>query len=516
MAWTELFGIAGIIALAFAIFFVMYGVLAARDARQERDRSRKEAQERVQAAQQQAKAVKKEALLEAKEASLRLRDDMERELRGRRTELGRSERRLAKRDENLERRQSELESRNREVNRKTQTLTAQEKELSEGLERQKEELQRISGLSPEEAKKVLLSAIEQEIRDETAALIVKIEEETKQEADRRAAHIVTQAIQRCAVDQTTETTVSVVPLPGDDMKGRIIGREGRNIRAFEQLTGVDVIVDDTPEAVVISGFDPIRREVARSALESLVNDGRIHPGRIEETVNKCRQRIDEQMREAGERAVLETRVGRLHSDLMKLVGKLLFRTSYGQNVLNHSIEVAHLAGAMAAELGVNVAIARRGGLLHDIGKAVDFEVDGPHAAIAADIARSKRESPEVCHCIEAHHLDPEPQSVEAVLVHVADAISASRPGARRETLETYIKRLEGLERIADSFAGVEKSFAISAGREVRVIVRPEKVDDLSAVRLARGMAEKIESELDYPGNIKVTIIRETRAVDYAK
>jgi len=516
MALTELFGIAGIIALAFAIFFVMYGVKAAQDARQERDRSRKEAQERVEAAQQQAKAVKKEALLEAKEASLRLRDDMERELRGRRTELGRSERRLAKRDENLERRQSELESRNREVNRRAQTLTAQEKELSEGLERQKEELQRISGLSPEEAKKVLLSAIEQEIRDETAALIVKIEEETKQEADRRAAHIVTQAIQRCAVDQTTETTVSVVPLPGDDMKGRIIGREGRNIRAFEQLTGVDVIVDDTPEAVVISGFDPIRREVARSALESLVNDGRIHPGRIEETVNKCRRRIDEQMREAGERAVLETRVGRLHSDLMMLVGKLLFRTSYGQNVLNHSIEVAHLAGTMAAELGVNVAIARRGGLLHDIGKAVDFEVDGPHAAIAADIARSKRESPEVCHCIEAHHLDPEPQSVEAVLVHVADAISASRPGARRETLETYIKRLEGLERIADSFAGVEKSFAISAGREVRVIVRPEKVDDLSAVRLARGMAEKIESELDYPGNIKVTIIRETRAVDYAK
>ncbi|MFQ5810575.1 MAG: ribonuclease Y, partial [Armatimonadota bacterium] len=465
---------------------------------------------------QQADAVRKEALLEAKEASLQLRDDVEREMRGRRNELGRLERRLAKREENVERRHGEQEAKDRELTKRAQAVADKEKQVADILEQQKQELQRISGLSAEDAKKVLLSAIEQEIRDETAALVAKVEEETKREADRRAAKIVTLAIQRCAVDQTTESTVSVVPLPGDDMKGRIIGREGRNIRAFEQLTGVDVIVDDTPEAVVISGFDPIRREVARSALEALVSDGRIHPGRIEETVNKSRRRIDEQIREAGDRAVMETRVGRLHGDLMTLLGKLQFRTSYGQNVLNHSIEVAHLAGAMAAELGVNVAIARRGGLLHDIGKAMDFEVDGPHATLGVDIARRKRESPEVCHCIEAHHLDPEPQTVEAVLVHVADAISASRPGARRETLETYIKRLEGLEKIAESFDGVEKSFAISAGREVRVIVRPERVDDLGAVRLAKGMAERIESELDYPGNIKVTVIRETRAVDYAK
>ena len=503
-------------ALFVALVGMVYGAVAVRAAQRERDRSQREAEQRVAAAQQQADAVKKEALLEAKEASLGLRDEMERELRSRRSEVGRLERRLGQREESIEARQTQLESRERELSKKVQSVADKEDGLTRLLEEQKTELQRISRLSTEDAKKVLLSAIEQEIRAETAALIAKVEEETKREADRRAAKIVTLAIQRCAVDQTTESTVSVVPLPGDDMKGRIIGREGRNIRAFEQLTGVDVIVDDTPEAVVISGFDPIRREVARSALEALVSDGRIHPGRIEETVNKCRQRIDEQIREAGERAVLETRVGRLHGDLMTLLGKLRFRTSYGQNVLNHSIEVAHLAGAMAAELGVNVSVARRGGLLHDIGKAADFEVDGPHAIIGVEIARSKRESPEVCHCIEAHHLDPEPQTVEAVLVHTADAISASRPGARRETLETYIKRLEGLERIADSFEGVEKSFAISAGREVRVIVRPERVDDLGAVRLAKGMAERIESELDYPGNIKVTVIRETRAVDYAK
>jgi ribonuclease Y len=512
----EFFGVAAIVALAVAIFCVLYGVFAARDARQEREKSRTEARERIEAAGQQAESVKKEALLEAKEENLRLRDESEQELRGRRSELARSERRLSKREENIERRHGELESRDRELNKRTQGVADKEKELGQVLEEQNAELQRISGLTTDDAKKVLLSAIEDEIRAETAAVIAKVEEETKREADRRAAKIVTLAIQRCAVDQTTESTVSVVPLPGDDMKGRIIGREGRNIRAFEQLTGVDVIVDDTPEAVVISAFDPIRREVARCALTTLVSDGRIHPGRIEECVEKARRQIDEQIREAGERTVLETRVGRLHSDIVALLGKLQFRTSFGQNVLNHSIEVSHLAGAMAAELGVNVNICRRGGLLHDLGKAVDFEVDGPHADIGVDIARSKGESPEVCHCIEAHHLDPEPQTVEAVLVHVADAMSASRPGARRETLETYIKRLEGLERIAESFDGVEKSFAISAGREVRVIVRPEKVDDLGAVRLAKGMAERIESELDYPGNIKVTVIRETRAVDYAK
>jgi ribonuclease Y len=486
-----------------------------RQVRAEQARREQEIAERVETATREAEAIKKEASVLAKEEAMKFRDQVEREMRKRRAEIERVERRQDQREEHLDRKQAEVDRRSEDLGRQADDVKRASAEVEETLGEQKAELQRISGLTADEAKKVLLSAIEQEVRHDTARMIAEIEEETKREADRRAAKIVSLAIQRCAVDQTTETTVSVVPLPSDDMKGRIIGREGRNIRAFEQLTGVDVIIDDTPEAVVVSAFDPIRRETARMALEALVNDGRIHPGRIEETVTKCRKLVEQEIREAAERAVFETGVTGLHSELLNLLGKLHFRTSYGQNVLKHSIEVAHLAGAMAAELGVNVAVARRGGLLHDIGKAVDFEVSGPHHTIGVEIARARRESAEVCHCIEAHHLDPEPQSVEAVLVHTADAISASRPGARRETLETYIKRLEGLERIASSFEGVEKSFAISAGREVRVIVQPERVDDLGAVRLARGMAEKIEHDLDYPGNIKVTVIRETRAVDYA-
>jgi ribonuclease Y len=507
-------------ALLIVVLLIMLGIVGWiwwfwRQVRAEQARREQEIAERVQAAGREAEAIKKEASVLAKEEAMKFRDQVEREMRKRRAEIERVERRQDQREEHLDRKQAELDRRSEDLARQGEDVKRAHAEVEETLGEQKGELQRISGLTAEEAKKVLLSAIEQEVRHDTARMIADIEEETKREADRRAAKIVSLAIQRCAVDQTTETTVSVVPLPSDDMKGRIIGREGRNIRAFEQLTGVDVIIDDTPEAVVVSAFDPIRRETARMALEALVNDGRIHPGRIEETVTKCRKLVEQEIREAAERAVFETGVTGLHSELLNLLGKLHFRTSYGQNVLKHSIEVAHLAGAMAAELGVNVAVARRGGLLHDIGKAVDFEVSGPHHTIGVEIARARRESEEVCHCIEAHHLDPEPQSVEAVLVHTADAISASRPGARRETLETYIKRLEGLERIASSFEGVEKSFAISAGREVRVIVQPERVDDLGAVRMARGMAEKIEHDLDYPGNIKVTVIRETRAVDYA-
>ncbi|MFQ6132197.1 MAG: ribonuclease Y [Armatimonadota bacterium] len=505
-----------IVLTVIALLAVCYGILLIRGAEREKARAAEEAHERIEASKREAEARKKEALLAAKEEALRLRDKVEKENRQRRAEIERAEQRLDQREDVISRRQNELDQRERKLAQKVQECNQREQELREAVEQQKTELQRISGLTAEEAKRVLLSAIEQELRHETARLLAEIEEETKREADRKAAQIIGLAIQRCAVDQTTESTVSVVPLPGDDMKGRIIGREGRNIRAFEQLTGVDVIIDDTPEAVVISGFDPVRREIARMALESLVNDGRIHPGRIEETVGKCRKQMEQRIREAGERATFETGVSGLHPELVMLLGKLQFRTSYGQNVLNHSIEVSHLAAAMAAELKVDVQVARRAGLLHDLGKAVDFEVDGPHAQIGYEIAKARRESGAVCHAIQAHHLEPEPQSVEAVLVHAADAVSASRPGARRETLEMYIKRLEGLEQIADSFDGVEKSYAISAGREVRVIVKPDRVDDLEAMRLAKGMVQKIEEELNYPGNIKVTVIRETRAVDYAK
>ncbi len=506
----------GLAAAVIALVAVLYGISYMRRAEREAERRERDAQQRVEAAQREAEAVKKEAILQAKEEAMRLRDQLEQENRKRRTEIERAERRIDQREENISRKQSEIDRRANELAKKSEGLEADQRRLDEALAAQMAELQRISGLTTEEAKRALLQAIEQEVRHETARMANELEEEARRQADRKAAEIVSLAIQRCAVDQTTESTVSVVPLPNDDMKGRIIGREGRNIRAFEQLTGVDVIIDDTPEAVVISGFDAVRREIARMALETLVNDGRIHPGRIEEAVTKSRQLMEQRIREAGERAVFETGVTGLHPELVMLLGKLQFRTSYGQNVLNHSIEVSHLAAAMAAELNVNVNAARRAGLLHDIGKAVDYEVEGPHAQIGFEIAKARGESPEVCDAIVAHHLEPEPPTVEAVLVHTADAISASRPGARRESLELYIKRLEGLERICTSFPGVEKSYAISAGREVRVMVKPERVDDLGAVRLAKGVAKKIEEELNYPGNIKVTVIRETRAVDYAK
>ncbi|MBP6964418.1 MAG: ribonuclease Y [Armatimonadetes bacterium] len=466
--------------------------------------------------QKEIETKRKEVLLEAKDEAHRMRAEVEAENREKRAEIQRLERRLTQKEEQLDRRLDGLENKERALSAKETEAAKLKEELDRVVARQRSELERMSGLTPEEARNILLKIIEDETRHDAAKLIRDIEAEAKEEADKRARHIVTLALQRCAVDQTSETTVSVVPLPGDEMKGRIIGREGRNIRAFETLTGVDLIIDDTPEAVVLSAFDPIRREIARIALSNLISDGRIHPGRIEEMITKAGAEVEVKVRESGERAVFETGVTALDPEMVKLLGKLRFRTSYGQNVLDHSIEVAHLAGAMAAELGANVALARRAGLLHDLGKAVDFEVEGPHAVISADLCRKFREHPEVIHAVGAHHHDEEPQTIEATLVAVADAVSASRPGARRETLETYVKRLQKLETIADSFAGVDKSFAVQAGREIRVMVRPTDLDDDGAAKLARDTAKKIQEEMEFPGQIKITVIRETRAVEYAK
>ncbi len=467
-------------------------------------------------AQKKAEEIRKEKVLEAKEEVYKLRNDAEKENRERRAELQRTERRLFQREESLDKKLEGVENREQQLNERTKKLDKVEEEINELYQKQQEKLERISGITLDEAKTMVLSRAEQEAKHDAAVMLREIEQRTKEEADKRARNIVSLAIQRCAADHVAEATVSVVPLPNDEMKGRIIGREGRNIRALETATGVDLIIDDTPEAVILSAFDPVRREIARISLEKLIMDGRIHPARIEEMVEKARKEVDASIREAGEAAVLEVGVHGLHHELIRYLGRMKYRTSYGQNVLRHSIEVAHLAGIMASEIGANVALAKRAGLLHDIGKSIDHEVEGSHAQIGADLAKKYRENNAVIHCIMAHHGDVDPNSVEAVLVQAADAISAARPGARRETLEAYIKRLEKLEEIANSFEGVDYSYAIQAGREVRIIVKPERVSDSETVIMAKDIAKRIESELEYPGQIKVNVIRETRTVDYAK
>ncbi len=474
------------------------------------------AKDLVESARKEAEAKRREVVLEAKDEVFRLRSELDRELKERRGELQRLERRVMQKDESLDKKLEQLE-RKEELLAKKDVDAQKLREKAEDLVLQQQaELERISGMSNEDAKRVLLDTVEREIRHETSIMIKDIEAQAKEEAEKKSREIISTAIQRYAADHVAETTVSVVELPNDEMKGRIIGREGRNIRALETLTGIDLIIDDTPEAVIISGFDPVRREVARIALERLVTDGRIHPARIEEMVDKAQKEVEQRIREEGEKAIFEVGIHHMNPELVKLIGRLRYRTSYGQNCLKHSLEVSFLAGMMAAELGVDVTLAKRGGLLHDIGKAIDHEVEGPHVTIGADIAKKYRENPGVVHCIMAHHGDVEAHSVEAVLVAAADAISAARPGARRESLENYIKRLQKLEEIGSSFEGVDKVYAIQAGREIRVIVKPDRVDDLSAVRMARDVSKRIEGELEYPGQIKVTVIRETRAVELAK
>jgi len=470
----------------------------------------------IEDANKEAETRKKELLLEAKEECHRIRVEADRENRERRLEIQRQEKRLMQKEESLDRKAESLENREEAISKKIKELEKKENLINELYDKQVQELERLSGLTSDEAKEILLNDIRKEIAHESALLIKEAENKVKEESERKAREIISYAIQKCAADHVAETTVTVVSLPNDEMKGRIIGREGRNIRTLETLTGIDLIIDDTPEAVVLSGFDPIRREIARIALEKLIVDGRIHPARIEEMVEKAKKEVEKTIIEEGEQAAFETGVHGLHNELIKLLGRLKYRSSYGQNVLRHSIEVAHLAGAMAAELGADVKIAKRAGLLHDIGKAVDHEIEGPHVDIGVELARKYKESEEVIHCIAAHHGDIEPRTVEAVLVQAADAISAARPGARRETLEAYIKRLEKLEEIAESFEGIEKSFAMQAGRELRIMVKPDELNDNDIVLVARDIVKKIESELDYPGQIKVNVIRETRAVEYAK
>ncbi len=475
-----------------------------------------EAKRLVDLAKKEAENLKKEEIFKAKEEIMASRKELDQEIKERRGEVQKQEARLIQKEENLEKRSDNFEKRERDLENQLQDLDRQKEELEKLHDQEMVELQKIASLTKEEAKQRLLSEMEKELVAEKAALIREQDQKAKETVTRDAKEMLCYAIQKCAADHSQETTVSIVALPNDEMKGRIIGREGRNIKALETLTGIDLIIDDTPEAVVLSGFDPLRREVAKIALEKLIDDGRIHPAKIEEMVEKAKEEVENTIKEEGERAVLETGVIGLHPDIVKLIGKLKYRTSYGQNVLNHSIEVSNLARIMADELGLDTKLARRAGLLHDLGKALDHDMEGTHVEIGVEILKKYKENPLVINAVEAHHGDVEPQTLEAVLVQAADAISASRPGARRETLEAYIKRLQNLEEIADSFDGVEKSFAIQAGREIRIIVKPDRISDDQMTILARDVAKRIEAEMDYPGQIKVNVIRETRVADYAK
>ena len=474
------------------------------------------AKQLLEDATRKADEYKKEKVLEAKEEAHRQRNDLEKEIRERRNEIQKSERRLIQKEESIDRKLENIEKKEESIINKEKSITNKQQEMDKVLKRQLDELEKISGYSTEHAREIILQKVEKEARSDAAALYKDIESKAKEDADKKAKEIITGAIQRCAADHVAESTVSVVPLPNDEMKGRIIGREGRNIRAIETLTGIDLIIDDTPEAVILSGFDPVRREIARLSLEKLIVDGRIHPARIEEMVEKSEREVKAIIKEAGEQATFDVGIHNLHPELVKLLGRLKYRTSYGQNVLKHSVEVAQLAGLMAGELGLDVTLAKRAGLLHDIGKALDHEREGTHVDIGIEVLRKYKESEAVINGMAAHHGDYEPKSIEAVLIAAADALSAARPGARRETLESYIKRLQKLEEIANTTEGVDKSFAIQAGREIRIIAKPDEVGDDAIGLLARDISKKIESELEYPGQIKVNVVRETRAVDYAK
>ena len=500
-----------------AVIFTMVGVTIRKKIAESKMKSaEQEAKRIIDAAVRDAENKKKEEIFKAKEEIMKAREELDQEVKERRGEVLLQERRIVQKEENLENRTNNLEKKEKDLEFKNQKLDEKTKEIELTLEKQMQELQRISGLSKDDAKKQLLSELEKDLTLEKANLIKEYENKVKENSEKTAKELIGYAIQKCAADHTSETTVSIVELPNDDMKGRIIGREGRNIKALETLTGIDLIIDDTPEAVVISGFDPLRREVARIAIEKLIEDGRIHPAKIEEMVEKAKEEVANVIKEEGERAVMETGVIGLHPDLVKLIGKLKYRTSYGQNVLNHSIEVSNLARIMAEELGLDAKLARRAGLLHDIGKALDHDMEGTHVELGVEVLKKYKENENVINAVQAHHGDVEPKTIEAVLVQAADAISASRPGARRETLEAYIKRLEQLEGIADSFEGVEKSFAIQAGREIRIIVKPDKIDDNQMKLMARDIAKRVEDEMEYPGQIKVNVVRETRVIDYAK
>lgn len=503
-------------AVAGALGFYLGGENRKRTAEAKIGSAEEEAKRIVNDAIKAAEQKRKETIIEAKDEAFKLKSDADKEIKDRRAEITRQERRIDQKEEALDKRTAQMERKEEDLKRRSETVEARLDELEQLKLRQTEKLETIAAMSKEDARAVLLKQVDDELTHEKAMKISAYQANMKDECDNLARELIGQAIARCAADATSEATVSVVPLPSDEMKGRIIGREGRNIRALETATGCDLIIDDTPEAITLSSFDQTRREVARMALERLIADGRIHPARIEETVDKCRRELEIQMKREGDKAVMELGIHSLHPDLVKLIGRLKYRTSFGQNVLSHSLEVAWLAGLMAGELGVNVQLARRAGLLHDIGKALDHEIEGNHVQIGVDICKKYRENPQVIHAIEAHHGDVEPKTTLAFIIMAADAISAARPGARRENMESYIKRLETLEALCNGFEGVESSYAVQAGREVRILVQPDKVSDDEVILLARNVAKKIENELDYPGQIKVSVIRESRATEYAK